>query len=175
MNNLKEALAALSSASLIQTMSEENDYIKEIISLKDKIISLQDEIDDVVRVLNYGGYFLNETTKRFEFDDTDTSNAIYHLNHITADWVQGCADFQQNAKNCSTILKEEVNKSTQAFRFSYDHYQNSVSLLNTGTVQLKGGLSMFIGLAAGMVLGFVISTLIVSSIEIHKKDDKKEE
>lgn len=172
LNNLKSALETLTSTQLIQTMSEENEYIEKIIDLNEKIINLQDEVDDVIRVLNYGGYYLDKVDGKFKFDSADETNAIYHLNHLTPEWIQGCQDFVAAVNSCEDTLKNEVSKSTQAYRFAYIHYQNSASLLDTGNVQLKGGLNMFIGLAAGIILGFAVSTIICSSIEVNKKEEE---
>ena len=169
--SLKNSLEVLTQTSLIQTENEDSKYIDLIIELNEKIIKLQEEVDDVVRILNYGGYYLKDG--KFVFDDTDTRNAIYHLNHVTPEWVAGCEVLVNQINECYTVLKDEIGTATHVYRYSYTNYQNSVSILDTGHVVMKGGLNMFIGLVAGLVLGFVVSTLVCTSIETFKKEEEE--
>ena len=171
LESLKHSLEVLTQTALIQTENEDSKYIDLIMDLNEKILKLQEEVDDVVRILNYGGYYLKDG--KFVFDDTDTKNAIYHLNHVTPEWVAGCQTLVSQINECHTVLKDEIGTATQVYRFSYSHYQNSASILDTGHATLKGGLNMFIGLAAGLVLGFVVSTLICTPIENSKKEEEE--
>lgn len=172
LNSLKSSLTALSSTSLIQTVTDGSEYLDTIIKLNEQILLLEDEIEDVVKVLNYGGYYLNSDGV-FVFDNTDTTNAIYHLNHLTPEWVNGCKAFVEDLQSTTTSLQADCEKTTAIYRYSYENYQNSVTIQETGSVQVKGGITMFVGLAAGLVLGFAVSTFVVTAIEVYKKEEEK--
>ena len=170
--SLKNSLTALSSASLIQTVTDGNNYLETIIKLNEEILTLEDEIEDISKTLNYGGYYLNSDGK-YVFDDTDKTNAIYHLKHIDSTWANGCKQYLNSLKETVTSLQNDCEKGTNVFRYSYEHYQNSMTIQDTGSIQVKGGISMFIGLAVGLVLGFAISTFVVTAIEVNKKEEEK--
>ena len=172
LNSLKSSLTALSNTSLIQTVTDGSEYLDTIIKLNEQILLLEDEIEDVAKVLNYGGYYLNSDGV-FVFDNTDTTNAIYHLNHLTPEWVNGCKAFVEDLQATTTSLQADCEKTTAVYRYSYENYQNSVTIQETGSVQVKGGITMFVGLAAGLVLGFAVSTFVVTAIEVYKKEEEK--
>ena len=79
--------------------------------------------------------------------------------------------FAEKIKNLKDSLTEERLSSTKVYRAAYKN--SKAVLLNTGYVTIEGGISPFIGLAAGLVAGFLVSSLICCSLFISKEDDEK--
>lgn len=173
LNALKDRLNSLTALQIIQTVEDDTEYVKTIVELSEKIATAQDEIDDIVKTLNYCGYYKN-SEGQFVFDDTDETNAIYHLQHATTAWKEGCAAFKASLAEWNTKFQAATEKASQIFRFVYNNYQNSMTLLDSGSVQVKGGITIAVGLLGGLILGFAVSTFVCTTIEIGKKEEESE-
>lgn len=169
----KELLKTMQSATLISTLESESNYSKELIKLKNQIITLSSEIDGMIKDLNWAGYFL-DNNGNYVFDDTDTHNACYQLAALNADWVSGNETFKANLTSASEALESERQEATTSFRYIYNHYNNGVSVFNSGYVEVTGSISWVIGLAAGLVIGFLVVSFITGEVEVNYKKKEKE-
>ena len=170
----KDLLKTMQSATMISTLESESEYSKELIKLKNQIVSLSNEIDVMIKDLHWAGYFLNADDE-WEFDSTDTHNACYQLTTLDTNWVSKNAQFGEDLLASAQALEAERNEATQSFRYVYNHYNNGVSVFNSGYVEVKGNVSWAIGLAVGLILGFVITSFVTGEVEVnYKKKEVKE-
>ncbi len=169
----KELLNSMQSATLISTLQSESEYTKELLKLKNQIQSLSSEIDLMIRDLHWAGYFLNAEGE-WKFDDTDTNNAIYRLNHLEANWERSNHSFGVEIDILAEYLQTTREEATTTFRYIYDHYNNGVSVFNSGYVEVKSSISWVIGFAVGLVLGFLVTSFITGEIEVNGKKKEKE-
>ena len=56
----------------------------------------------------------------------------------------------------------------------YNHYNNGVSILNSGYVEVKSSISWVIGFAVGLILGFLVTSFITGEIEVNYQKKEKE-
>ena len=96
------------------------------------------------------------------------------LSHPTTEWEQGCATFRASLASWNEKFVSATEKATKVFRFVYNNYQNSITLLDSGSVQVKGGITIVVGLLAGLLLGFAVSSFVCTTIEINKKEEESE-
>ena len=172
----KDLLKTMQSATVISTLQSESEYAKELIKLKNQIVSLSNEIDSMVKDLHWAGYFKN-AEDNWEFDDADESNACWNLAHVgtNAAWVNSNTQYGQDLNTAAAELESERAEATVSFKYMYNHYNNGVSILNSGYVEVKSSISWAIGLAVGVILGFLITSFITGEIEVNYQKKEKEE
>ena len=168
----KDLLKTMQSATLITTLESDSEYSKELIKLKNQIVTLSNEIDNMIKDLHWAGYFLNDQGE-YVFDNADEHNACYQLTTLDTNWVSKNAEFGQELIAAGTALEAECKEATTTFRYLYNHYNNGVSVFNSGYVEVKSSISWAIGLVVGLVLGFVITSFVTGEVEVNYK--KKEE
>lgn len=92
----------------------------------------------------------------------------------TDTWKLACDAFQTKLSSTKAKLLEDIESGSKVYRFVNNKYRNSVNYyVNPGIISVKGGISPFIGMAAGLVLGFLGSTLISCAITIAEEDKKE--
>ena len=170
-----DLLTSMQSATIVSTLTSESEYVKEMISLKNQIEAISDEIRDLTLNLNWAGYFENETTHKYEFDDTDETNACYHLAHVStlADWVKANKAFNEEMLLSAKNLKSELTSANNAFHYVYG-VNNAITIWGSGSVSLVNSIPWAIGLIGGLILGFVVSSLITGEIEGTKRLKEEE-
>ena len=168
----KDLLKTMQSATMISTLDSESEYSKELIKLKNQITNLSGELDSMIKDLHWAGYFANSDGE-WAFDNTDTHNACYQLTTLDTTWVEKNAAFAEELSAAANSLENEKNEASESFKFMFNHYNNGVSVFNTGYVEVKGNVAWPIGLVVGLILGFVISSLITGEVEVYKKEEKK--
>ena len=169
----KDLLKTMQSATVISTLQSESEYSKELIKLKNQITALSNEIDSMVKDLHWAGYYPNSEGV-WEFNDFDEHNACYQLTNLDATWVSKNAAYGEELAAAASSLIVERSKATDSFKYMYDRYNNGVSILNSGYVEVKSSISWVIGFAVGLILGFLVTSFITGEIEVNGKKKEKE-
>lgn len=169
----KELLQTMQSATIISSLNSESEYAKELIKLEKQIVSLSNEINQMIKDLNWAGFFLNDQNE-YVFDATDTNNACYQLTEKDPTWVANNDAYALALADGRNQLENERQEATSVFKFLYTHYNNGASILGTGRVQVKGSVNWAIGLVCGLVIGFALSTFVTGELELNGKGKKKE-
>ena len=166
-------LNSMQSATIVSTLTNESEYVKEMINLKNQIEAISDEIKTLVLNLNWAGFFENSEHK-FVFDDTDETNACYHLANTgtLTEWVAANAAFSEKLSSSSKKLQDELKNANDAFHYSYG-FNNSITIWGSGSVSLVNSIPWAVGLVGGLVLGFVVSSLIAGTVEGSKTKEEK--
>ena len=173
LKTLNELMERLQNITTISTVEEESELIKEIIKIKGEIVDASNEITGLIKVLNWSGYYENAEGE-YVFDDTDTKNACYQLKTLDPTWVANNAKYANDITASASALEIERNEATQVFRYVYIFFNNGLSILNSGYVELKGSVHWSIGLIGGLLLGFVASSLIMAEYTISKEKQESE-
>ncbi len=171
---VKELLQTMQSATIISSLNSESEYAKEMIKLERQIVSLSNEINKIIKNLNWAGFYLNGEGE-YAFDSTDTHNACYQLTTKDPTWVANNTQYGRDLEVGRTQLENERQEATSTFKFLYSHYNNGASILGSGRVQVKGNVSWAIGLVAGLVIGFALSTFVTGELELNRKKEEKAE
>ena len=171
---LKDLLNNLQNVITISTIDDDNNLVKEILKIKDEISLKNDEINSIVKVLNWSGYF-EDADGNFVFDETDKTNACYQLKTLDADWVNANRAYAEQLTLASEKLESERKEATQVFRYVYIFFKNNVSMMNSGYVEVKGSIHWAIGLLVGLIIGFVASSLIMAEYQSNKDEKENEE
>ena len=160
------SIKALTSATTTNTLY--NEYLEQIVKLTEELSQIQEDIDSIESQLSYYGWALVGDV--YKPQDLGVRK---HLNVIAGggsddDWIQENKDFRDSVISLKGFLSEERLSASKVYRACY---QNSkVTFLNAGYVTVKGGMSSIIGLALGLVVGFVASSLICCSVYISKEE-----
>ncbi len=86
-------------------------------------------------------------------------------------WKKGCDAFQTKILQVKTELLKDIDTGSSVYRFVNHKYRNSVNYyVYPGIISVTGGTSPFIGIAAGLVLGFLASSLICCAVYISEED-----
>ncbi|GEM_PF-3697413 len=89
-------------------------------------------------------------------------------------WKKGCDAFQTKITEVKTQLLKDIDSGSAVYRFVNNKYRNSVNYyVYPGIISVTGGISPFIGIAAGLVLGFLASSLICCAVYISEEDKKE--
>jgi len=107
-----------------------------------------------------------------------TLNKLMAIKNGTADaetkeWGANCAAFAEeiNVLKASIIGENSYSSSTTAaYRYLYNTQRSNVNYYTANVVAVSGAISPWIGLAAGLVIGFLASSLIVAAVYINKID-----
>lgn len=176
----EDILSQLTGIQSVQTDNEE--LLEQIFEYSELISDLKMDLFNLERELNNNGYFIDkdtssETYGKFVFDTSCVDCTIYKLQHPTTDWQEACVAFATELGNYRAKLAEDNPKTSAALRYTYSNFKNRVNVLEGGFVARKGGVSDFIGLAVGLVLGFIVSSLITTTLLTYKETaeyEKKE-
>ncbi len=169
----KEAeLAGLQSGSMVNMTDSQ--LANRVVELSDDIYRLKTSILNIGRELNRYGYFADGAGK-YVRDPAETTSGLGKLEHIgdNAEWVAECKSFKTKINDYKVKLEADRETASDVYKYCYTNYQNRVNVLNGGYVSLSGGISNMIGAAAGLVGGFVLSSLVCACIYICKKEDEK--
>lgn len=147
-------------------------FTKQLMELNNQIKELELSINELEKQLNLYGYF--KVGDHFE-EDASKPSVIKALTDKNADWVKGNDAFRTKISEVAESLKTEREKATTVYKTVYSVNRNKVTLTNAGYVTLSGGISNLVGIAIGLVAGYLISSIVVAAIYIYKDDSKKKE
>ena len=158
----------LSSTSIIGSNTNVSNQITE---LNNKITELKLNNLDFDKELNNNGYFLDGSGE-YVFDELNTNTTIYKLTQKDPKWVADNATFNESIQDYKAGLINNNKTLTSIYRYCYAQYKNKINIQNGGYVTLSGDINSFIGAAAGLVIGFAISSLITFAVYVYKKESK---
>ncbi len=88
-------------------------------------------------------------------------------------WAKENAAFKASILDYKDKLVDDADKCTQVARFVYGNKLDKITYTYSGIIYTYGGFSAWIGLAIGLLVGFVATSLICCSIYVSE-DDKDE-
>lgn len=156
-------------------------YAEQIATLNDKITSLKVERQTIVKNLKEYGYSVPSELTADNVDsittDPTADGKIQHLQNPTTDnWEDGCTTYQNKINEYKTLLSgSDMDLANSAYQYVYKNNKNTVSYSYSGIVQLSGHISSAIGVAVGLIIGFLGSSLICAAIWISKEVKKETE
>ena len=162
----------LASTSIIGSDTNVSSQITEYNST---ITSLKIYNSDLDKELNNCGYSLNGAGE-YVFDPLNENTTIYKLNEKNENWVKNNAKFKERINSYKALLIDDNDSITSTCKYCYANYQNKINILNSGYVLLKGDVSNIIGAGVGLIVGFIITSLITATIYVYrpsKKEDKQ--
>lgn len=168
----KSRLADLISANVINIV--DSDYVSKVLSYSQSIESYSKTVEQLKKQLKLYGMVEDEYGK-FVPDTTAPINLINVLETKDTDWISKNNAFKLEIKAAYDTLAADSTNVTNAYKSLFSNYKNKIILHDYGYVVKNGSLSSFIGAGAGLVLGFVASSLIVTAIYIEKYEKSKEE
>ena len=169
---IEKAIEYLANASTTNTTY--NEYLQQIVAYTEELNALKDEVNALERQLEYYGW---EKSGSVWVDPESThygeGTVLYYLDEIGRgsahdSWVQSNKAFETSIKSLKDSLLEERQSATKVYRTMYKN--SKVVLLTSGYVVLEGGMSPFVGLAAGLVAGFLISSIACCAVYISKEE-----
>ena len=175
LNAKNDLLTSMANATIVSTLAADSEYEKEIIALKNEIVNITNEITKLEQTLTWAGFY--ETTEgNWVFDDTpgfdhNKTSAYYRLSTEDASWVTANTTYATELAALSEVLKVENTEATSIYRHIYST-NNQVSILNSGYAEVKNNIHWAIGLAVGLLLGFIVSSLVVGEIEVYRKEEE---
>ena len=175
-NNRKVAIYQDALTNLLSTTTEYRDDIaKEIASLTERITNIKLEIDELEDELEDSGYFLDKdpgspTYGKYVLDEGNQDSTIYKLEHLSDEWVDGCKAFKNLISNYKSSLELDRQKVTTVYQYCYSQYQNKISIQNGGYIALTGAINEWIGAAAGLVVGFILTSIVTAIIYVYKEE-----
>lgn len=96
----------------------------------------------------------------------------YLANPTTNDWASKCAAFGKTLEQAKAAYTSDLEAVNSHFVFLGSSQARSYVSTPAG-IEAKGSLSMWLGTAAGVVLGFVASSLICTFVGIWKEDKEE--
>lgn len=163
----EESLDALTKATTISTTDTE--YLKKIANYTEKVDDLKSTINKIEKQLAFYGW----EDKGSGYEATD-SGVRKELKDKTATWVEGNDKFVSAVDSLKESLIADRESATNVYRSVYSTYCNKVTLINAGYVVSTGSVSSLIGVGAGLVGGFLLSSLICMAVHVYKDDKKKQ-
>ena len=98
-----------------------------------------------------------------EIDESDYGT-IQHLQNKNDDaWKASCSAFIQQVDALVPQINFSLTQANQVYRSLYTSEETGVTYRDVSKVVTEGGLSAFLGAVAGLVLGFVLSSIILSA------------
>ena len=98
-----------------------------------------------------------------EIDESDYGT-IQHLQNPNDDaWKASCSAFIQQVDALVPQINFSLTQANQVYRSLYTSEETGVTYRDVSKVVTEGGLSAFLGAAAGLVLGFALSSIILSA------------
>ena len=147
---------------------------KEILKYNEKILELQKLNGQYVKELINLGYTVPADLSLANVDSiayNSTGEGVIQSKIAgTAEWKALCDEFKVNLDKAASSLKEDRKVASDHYGFVNNRYRNQVVMFTAGTAELTGHVSSFIGAAAGLVAGFILSTLVCTLLYIARKE-----
>lgn len=170
-----ELLKSMENATIVSTLTNESEYVKAMLSLKDEIESISKELSNIKNSLNWAGYIQNDDGK-FIVDPSDDYSCRYRLNHIDsfAGWAEDNKVFGEKLSLMGRLLTAETSEASKTFHYVYSQ-NNSLTVWGSGNVAVANSIPWVFGLVGGLVLGFVVTSLITGTVQGSKmlKEEEK--
>ena len=170
-----ELLKSMENATIVSTLTNESEYVKAMLSLKDEIESISKELSNIKNSLNWAGYIQNDDGKFVE-DPSDDYSCKYRLNHISsfASWAENNKAFGAKLNLMSKAVTVEATYASDAFHYVYAQ-NNALTVWGSGNVAIANSIPWVLGLVGGLVLGFVVTSLITGTVQGSKmlKEEEK--
>lgn len=93
----------------------------------------------------------------------------------TQAWKDECDAFKLSLVETASRLKNDRLTAGDVYGFVNNKYNNQINFYTPGVAKLQGHLSNFIGLAAGLVLGFALATVVCTFVYIAKKGKEEQQ
>lgn len=165
----------------------DSQYADLIASYTKDIVDIELRRNDYIKELKDMGY----DTETFKNDPTEanlativllpgqgTLSRLLSIQAGTADeetkkWAEGCAEFRKSIEEVRNNLSGEeghaevVNKS---YRYLYNTQRANVTYYNANTIVVGGSIPNALGAVAGLVVFFLVSSLILAAVYINRID-----
>ncbi len=164
----KDVLKSLTDITNINFEEKEDKLLEKVLETNLLIQELSEDVSGLKKELNLNGYYLK--SGEWEFDSTKEST-ISCLSAKEEKWVKCCKDFASQLADVTKDIKKDLTTATDASRYIYSNCQNNISILGSGTVDVKNNIPWFVGALVGALLGFCISTFVCTALVIYKKED----
>lgn len=151
----------------------------EIIQLNKKVLEIKEVNAFYTKEIKNLGYTVNNDVITLD----NINSVVYDAGNkgVIQSWIAGeqswkdqCDAFKLSLVETSSRLKNDRLTAGDVYGFVNNKYNNQVSFYTPGVAKLESHLSNFIGVGAGLVLGFVLSTLICTFVYIAKKDKEEQ-
>ena len=165
----------------------DSEYIRTINKYTTEIAALKEERVDYLRELEFFGYDVDEfrATPTYEKIATialsNPEGSLLRLKAIkdgTADaatlaWGASSKAFASKINAVKSLMTGEegaIEDVSSAMRYLYTNSLSTVSYYDADVVKFSGHMNNAIGIAAGAVIGFVVSSFVVAAVYINKID-----
>ncbi len=145
----------------------------EILDLKTKNYELLDELEEL-------GYSVPSEVTLDNIGNITTDGGdgkIQKLQTVIAGteegkaWEKDNAAFKVDVETYKVKLRNDTTKGSEVARYVYGYNRSSVTYVYSGIIKTSGGFSAWIGALAGLVVGFLASSLICCAVYIGKEDE----
>jgi len=160
----KESLDLLNSSQSINISDTE--FIKLITEYTLQLNSLKESINQAETQLEYYGW----EDSGSGYVPNDSKGVRGELIKKDSSWVKANDDFGKAVSDAKDSLVEDSESASKASRYLYSTYMNKVVLIDSAYVVSSGTISAFIGLIAGLALGFIASSLVCTAVFINKEE-----
>jgi hypothetical protein len=156
-------------------------YAEQIAALNDKVTSLKLERQTISTSLKKYGYSVPDTLTKDNVSsivlDPSADGKIQHLqNPETDNWETKCTEFSNTINKYKTLLSgDDMDIANSAYQYVYKNKKNTVTYSYAGIINASGHVSGLIGVAVGLLVGFLGSSLICAAIGISKDEEKEKQ
>ena len=84
--------------------------------------------------------------------------------------MDGCKAFKNLIADYKSSLELDRQKVTAVYQYCYSQYQNKINVQNGGYIALTGAINEWIGAAAGLVVGFILTSIVTAIIYVYKEE-----
>jgi hypothetical protein len=158
--------------------SKESAAVSAFLTAEEDLNTLTLKRTALVKDLTSLGYQVTDTYEVKTLDTTMNSPVIGKIQHLssptTDNWDQACVTFGTTVSSYVNKLEGELTPTNTVFRTLYANNKDSVYYSDSGVAVLTGYKSEWIGAIAGIVIGFVLSSLICTGLGVSQ-DRKKAE
>ena len=183
---LKESYDRLASPAQISTT--ETAYTETMVKLNNDISAKQTTLNNYLSSLKRIGYVSGSSKDILEVATISEANSIrlatsllenagyiQHLESPDIDgWASACAAFGSKISSLKSTYDSDIETVNDVFRYLQSNYAGAVRFSTSPVVSESGGFSIWLGAIAGVVLGFVGSSLICTFAGIWKEDKEEE-
>lgn len=165
----------LSSQIIVESDSEVS---KLIVELTEKVSSTQLQISNLGNELKFLGYDVPTAITKDNVDsiayNPSLDGAIQAITTMDSNWVSKCDSFKQKIASLKTDIETERKAASKYYSFINNNAKNKVAMYTSGIAVTEGHVFSGVGAIVGVVLCFIVSTLVVSGVYISKLNKEEE-
>ena len=150
------------------------DHVKEIMELNEKVIELKETSDRLVKQLHYYGFYYNDGTKKWEDQSGSHDCVLAYLGSAPSGWTDRNTTFKNDLSSLLDSLSTERESATKVYKNVYSLHRNKVSMTGSGYISTDKHISNIIGAVGLAAIGFVVTTIITTAVYVSKKDKKED-